>query len=88
MEERFNTKLAETRGPVSDSQTENLNGTPALPRLAYSLQETAQMLGVCDKTVRRLIARRLLKPLTALRHILIPKSEIERFLRETQAPQK
>ena len=53
-------------------------------RLAYSVQETAQMLGVCDKSVRRLILRGLIRPSRALRHILIPKDELDRFLRETR----
>ena len=53
-------------------------------RLAYSIQETAQMLGVCDKSVRRLILRGLIRPSRALRHILIPKDELDRFLRETR----
>lgn len=53
-------------------------------RLAYSVQETAGMLGVCEKSVRRLILRGLIRPSRALRHILIPRTEIERFLRETQ----
>jgi len=55
----------------------------SLPRLAYTLKETAQMLGISDKSVRRLIARNLLHPSKALRHLLIPLSEIERFLKET-----
>lgn len=54
-------------------------------RLALSVKETAEALGVCEKTVRRLIQRRLLRASTALRHWLIPKAEIERFLRETSA---
>ena len=59
-----------------------LNGTP--PRVAYSVQETARMLGVCDKSIRRLILRGLIRPSRALRHILIPKDEIDRFLRDTR----
>lgn len=59
-----------------------LNGTP--PRVAYSVQETARMLGVCDKSIRRLILRGLLRPSRALRHIRIPKDEIDRFLRDTR----
>lgn len=54
------------------------------PRLANSAQETARVLGICDKSVRRLILRGLIRPSRALRHILIPKEEIERFLRDTQ----
>ena len=53
-------------------------------RLAYSLKETAAMLGICEKSVRRLIHRELIRPCRALRHILIPKTEIERFLRDTR----
>jgi len=57
---------------------------PPSARLAYSIQETAQMLGVCDKSVRRLILRGLLRPSRALRHLLIPKDELDRFLRDTR----
>lgn len=53
-------------------------------RLAFSIRETALMLGICDKSVRRLILRGVIRPCRALRHILIPKDEIERFLRETR----
>ena len=53
-------------------------------RLAYSVQETARMLGVCDKSIRRLIERGLLRPSRALRHIRIPKAELDRFLRDTR----
>lgn len=52
-------------------------------RLALSVKETAESLGVREKTVRRLIQRRLLRATRALRHLLIPKTELERFLRET-----
>jgi excisionase family DNA binding protein len=57
---------------------------PQPQRLAYSVRETAQMLGICGRSVRRLILRGLIHPSRALRHILIPKDEIERFLRETR----
>lgn len=52
-------------------------------RMAFSIQETAQILGVSDKTVRRLIDRKLLRASRAIRHFLIPKKKIERFLQET-----
>lgn len=57
--------------------------TNQLPRLAYSVQEAALILGVSEKSVRRLIVRGLLRPSRALRHLLIPRKEIERFLEET-----
>jgi len=56
---------------------------PPLPRLAYTMEETAKILGVSYITVHRLLKRGLLRSSTALRHKLIPYSEIQRFLRET-----
>lgn len=52
-------------------------------RLAYSVKEAALILGVSEKSVRRLIDRGLIRPSRALRHLLIPRKEIERFLEET-----
>jgi|SRR2546429_8679499 len=55
-----------------------------LPRLAYTVQETAHVLGgICPKTVRRLIARKLLRPSRGLRCPLIPIWEIVRYLATT-----
>jgi len=52
-------------------------------RLAFSVKEAAEILGVSEKSVRRLIIRGLLRPSRALRHLLIPRKELERFLEET-----
>jgi len=64
---------------------------PAVPavassplRLAYSVNETAAMLGISEKSVRRLVARGLLRSSKALRHLLIARTEIERFLADTR----
>lgn len=54
-------------------------------RLAFSVRETAEILGVSEKTVRRLIDRRLLRVSRALRHILIPKIAITEFLEQTSS---
>ena len=51
-----------------------------LPRLAYSINETALMLGLSEKTIRRLIDRQKLKANKSLRHIRISRTEINRFL--------
>ena len=59
------------------------NRMPDSMRMAFSVRETAEILGVSDKTVRRLIDRKLLRASRALRHLLISKKEIERFLQET-----
>ena len=48
---------------------------------ALKIKEAAQYLGgVSQITVRRLIKRGLLKPNRALRHLLIPIAELDRFL--------
>lgn len=54
-----------------------------LPRLAYTMQETANMLGVSYISVHRLLQRGLLKSSSALRHKMIPMREIQRFLNDT-----
>jgi len=52
-------------------------------RLAFSVEESAKLLGISEKSVRRLIDRGLLRASRALRHLLISKKEIERFLERT-----
>ena len=73
--------------PMNDPQQEPQVRTPPIgspPKLAFKVSETAVLLSVSDKTIRRLVARGLLRPSKALRHLLIPRSEIERFLNETR----
>ena len=52
-------------------------------RLAYTMWETAEILGVNYHTVYRLAKRKLLRSSSALRTKLFPKAEIERFLTES-----
>ena len=57
--------------------------TEAVPvkAAALKLRESCQYLGgISEITVRRLISRGLIKPNRALRHILIPIAELDRFL--------
>ena len=56
-----------------------------LPRLAYSMKETAQILGMSYATVFRLVQRGLLRTIPAIRHKLIPRKEVERFLNTATA---
>jgi len=72
--------------PVVSTDTQETTKEASPLRLAFSVKETAEMLGVCEKTVRRLISRGLLRPSKALRHLLIARHEIERFLKETTSP--
>ena len=52
---------------------------------ALKLKDAAQYLGgVSPITIHRLIKRGLIKPNRALRHLLIPVAELDRFLAEGQ----
>jgi excisionase family DNA binding protein len=52
-----------------------------LPRLAYTMREAAEIIGVSYMTMHRLIQRGLIKSSSALRTKIISHSEIERFLK-------
>ena len=57
------------------------HGTSSAPVGALKIKAAAQYLGgVAPITVRRLIKRGLLRPNRALRHVLIPVAELDRFL--------
>jgi len=51
--------------------------------LVYTIPEAAAVLNVSTKTIRRLIDRRFLTPCGALRKKLIPRPQIEAFLKAT-----
>src|SRR5947199_10396038 len=73
------------------AEISNKNGKPEVvtPRLAFTIQETAHVLGgVCPKTVRRLISRNLLHPSRGLRCPLIPIWEVVRYLSDTMPTAK
>jgi excisionase family DNA binding protein len=77
------TALDRRPGTNHSPAAEKLQFAAGQPRLAFSVSEAAQLLGISEKSVRRLITRRLLRPSRALRHLLIPRKEIERFLDDT-----
>ena len=67
-------------GAGSERQTQLItSGTGAL-----KVKDAANYLGVSPISVRRLIQRGLIKPNRALRHVLIPIGELNRFLAEGQ----
>jgi predicted site-specific integrase-resolvase len=72
MIEKKNGSATATAAPVTD-----------LPRLAFSLRETCQLIGVSYATGVRLLQRGKLRSSTALRTKVISKTEIERFLSDT-----
>lgn len=62
----------------------NPNPAPATPLpepLAYDIDQAAAALNVCTKTVRRLIQRRIFTPLRGIRKILIPRKQIEDYIK-------
>jgi excisionase family DNA binding protein len=73
---------------MPDSDSVRPNATPQLPeplaeteRLAYSVQEAADLLGVNYFSVYRLIQRGKLRACRALRgKLLVPRSELLRLL--------
>jgi len=82
--EQLDRILIEERGSATAKPAPGQAGHgQQLERLAYSVQEAAEILGVSEKTIRRLIVRGLIKPSRALRHLLIPRKELERFLSNT-----
>ncbi len=56
------------------------------PRLTYKIAEAAQLLGVSQITIRRAIARGLIKPIRAFRTPLISAVELERFVASSGQP--
>jgi excisionase family DNA binding protein len=44
------------------------------------VKNSATELGVCAETVRRLVRRKVLRKLPGLRRVLIPKTEVQRYL--------
>jgi len=65
--------------PKHEEQTQTT--TPSAERLAYSIQEAADMLGVNYFSVYRLIQRNKLKVCRALRgKLLVPRTELLKLL--------
>lgn len=62
-------------------QHEGVNA--GLTKLLYTVKETAFLLGISTKSVRRLLARGLLKASPALRVKLITRESIEAFAKNT-----
>jgi len=60
---------------TAPTQTEIVGGLKLKPAAAY-------LGGLSVPTMHRLIARGLLRPNRSLRHLLFPKTELDRFLRE------
>ncbi|MBA3573168.1 MAG: helix-turn-helix domain-containing protein [Pyrinomonadaceae bacterium] len=61
-----------------------MNKIPA-PVGALKIKDVARYLGgISHTSVRRLIKRGLIKPNRSLRHVLVPVSELDKFLEQEQ----
>jgi len=76
-------KISVALGAVSAvSYSMNLSkpNYPQVAQRALKIRQAAEYLGLSTVSIRRLIRRGLIRPNRALRHILIPVSELERFI--------
>jgi hypothetical protein len=65
-------------------ETDGLGAEKSLPRISYKISEAAKIIGVSPITIRRAIARGLLKPCRAFRHPLIPADQLRRMVEAVQ----
>ena len=81
----LNTSTGQVEASESKAATSqnSATATAPLPRLAYTMRETAEILGVSYITVHRLLKRGKLRASGAIRNKVIPLVEIERFLKSS-----
>jgi hypothetical protein len=65
-------------------ETDGHGAEKSLPRISYKISEAAKIVGVSPITIRRAIARGLLKPCRAFRHPLIPADQLRRMVEAVQ----
>jgi excisionase family DNA binding protein len=61
---------------------ESSNGININTKLAFTTEEAAALLSISEKTLYRLRARGLIRPMLATRHLLWPAKELQRFIEE------
>ncbi|SRR6266436_6493425 len=69
-------------GFIDMKETKIEYGREAPVRRAYSIREVAAALGICERSVRRLIDRGLLRPCRVLRHLMIPAEQLDELLKK------
>ena len=67
-------------GFVKAIPTHLINRDAYASRLAYKINECAAMIGVSHQTIRRAIARGDIRVSRKTRHVLVPRTELERFI--------
>ena len=73
-------QLSETKAPEPSQAPPPAPLKALTPKLAYSLQELSEELGISRVSFYRLEAKGILKPLPHLRHKIYSREEVARFL--------
>jgi DNA-binding XRE family transcriptional regulator len=73
---------------MSKQKTKVVSEKPLLPKLAYTREEAAQVLGIHPITISRLTEKGQLRPSRATRRPLYSDEELKRFLRDTASAPK
>jgi DNA-directed RNA polymerase specialized sigma24 family protein len=73
--------LLPMRPKLQNGSSRQINALPNVPKLGFTMAETAKVLGIHYISVHRLLKRGLLHSSSALRTKIIPLTEIERFLK-------
>src|SRR5690348_4734478 len=61
-------------------ERKSMNATATIECQTLDVKSSATELGVCEETVRRLVRRKVLRKLPGLRRVLIPRTELDRYL--------
>ena len=63
-----------------------MNVTATTECQTLDVKNSAIELGVCEETIRRLVRRKVLRKLPGLLRVLIPRTEIQRYLNGGSQP--
>ncbi len=75
----YTPKIAVGRSLLPHERT-SMNATATIECQTLDVKSSATELGVCEETVRRLVRRKVLRKLPGLRRVLIPRTELDRYL--------
>lgn len=67
-------------------KVQSMNATTVPECQTLDVRGSATELGVCEETIRRLVRRKVLRKLPGLRRVLIPRTEIHRYLNGGNPP--
>jgi len=71
---------------LSPCESKVMNTTTIPECQTLDVKGSATELGVCEETIRRLVRRKVLRKLPGIRRVLIPRTEIQRYLNGGNQP--